>query len=129
MRALFSVLVASLLLLAAHNGMSRAAIGSGPAAPAAMELLVFEHPDCVYCREFRRAVMPRYMQSAAAAEAPLRFIDITRTETGNLDLKGRIAAVPTAVLMKDGREFDRIAGYWGPDNFLKMLTHLIARAE
>ncbi len=129
MRALFSIFVASLLLLAAHNSMSRAAIGSAAATPAAMELLIFEHPDCVYCRVFRRDVMPRYKQSAGATEAPLRFIDITRMETGDLNLKGRIATVPTAVLMKDGREFDRIAGYWGPDNFLKMLSHLIARAE
>ena len=37
--------------------------------------------------------------------------------------------VPTAVVMKDGREVDRIAGYWGSDNFFKMVTFIIGRAE
>jgi hypothetical protein len=31
--------------------------------------------------------------------------------------------------MLRGREIDRIVGYWGPDNFFKLLAHLRARAE
>ena len=27
------------------------------------------------------------------------------------------------------QEVDRIAGYWGPDNFFKMVAYIIARAE
>ena len=37
--------------------------------------------------------------------------------------------VPTAVLIKDGREVDRIAGYWAPDNFFKMVAYIRAKAE
>ena len=32
-------------------------------------------------------------------------------------------------LMKDGREVDRVSGYWGPDNFFKMLAHIMMKAE
>ena len=31
--------------------------------------------------------------------------------------------------MKNGREVDRIAGYWGPDNFFKLLAHMLAKIE
>ena len=37
--------------------------------------------------------------------------------------------LPTAVLMQGGREIDRIVGYWGPDNFFKLLAHMRAKAE
>ena len=31
--------------------------------------------------------------------------------------------------MKNGSEVDRIVGYWGPDNFFKLLAHILARME
>ena len=37
--------------------------------------------------------------------------------------------VPTVVLMKDGHEVDRITGYWGADNFFKMVAYIIGKAE
>jgi thioredoxin-related protein len=92
-----------------------------------LELLVFEHPDCVYCRVFRRDILPAYQRTMAAL--PIRFIDIQWSDTKGMGLKTRIDQLPTAVLMKDGAEFDRIAGYWGPANFFKLLAHMRARAE
>jgi thioredoxin-related protein len=60
---------------------------------------------------------------------PLRFVDIDKSDTESLALKARIDTLPTAVLMKNSREVDRIAGYWGPDNFFKLLAHMLARIE
>jgi hypothetical protein len=37
--------------------------------------------------------------------------------------------LPTAVLMQNGRELDRITGYWGRETFIKMLSYLLARAQ
>jgi thioredoxin-related protein len=128
MRALFAVAIAFVALLCAYNPSSRAAIDNAALAPK-MELLVFEHADCVYCRVFRRDVVPRYLKSSSAADIPLRFIDISNTDVGAMPLNARIQVVPTAVLMKDGHEVDRIVGYWSPDNFFKMLSHIRARAE
>ena len=128
MRALFAFTCASLLLLSAHNDSSRAAIEASSRATS-MELLVFEHPDCNYCPVFRRDIAPSYQRSMPAAEAPLRYVDISRSDVDGLRLKARIDMVPTAVLMKDGQEVGRIAGYWGRENFFKMLAHIMGMAE
>jgi thioredoxin-related protein len=94
-----------------------------------VELLVFEHRDCVYCRVFRSDTLPRYRESENASKAPIRFVSIEHTDTTNLKLSGAIQMVPTFVLMQDGREVGRIAGYWAPDNFFKMLSNLMLRTD
>jgi len=128
--ALAASLAASLLLLFAWHDPGRAALNAGaaPRTPA-LELLVFEHPDCTYCAIFRRDVLPKYRHAVPGDAVPLRFIDIAVTDTAGLALQSRIDTVPTAVLMKDGNEIGRIAGYWGPTNFFKLLSHMLARLE
>ena len=129
MRAVFTAVAAALLLTLANYGLGRAAVDTGSKAKTSMELLVFEHPDCTYCQVFRSRVVPRYEQSPHAAEAPLRFIDIVKSDIDRLPLRSPITMVPTVVVMKDGQEVDRIAGYWGPDNFFKMVAYIIGKAE
>ena len=129
MRAVVAAVAAALVLGLAIHGPGRAAVDAAIGTRTSMELLVFEHPDCNYCQVFRHRVAPRYRQSTQEAEAPLRFVDVTGTDTDRLALKSAITMVPTAVLMKDGREVDRIAGYWGSDNFFKIVTYIIGRAE
>lgn len=94
-----------------------------------VELLVFEHRDCVYCRVFRADTLPRYRESENAAKAPIRFVSIEHADTTTLKLNGAIQMVPTFVLMQDGQEVGRIAGYWAPDNFFKMLSNLMLRTD
>ena len=127
MRLPFSAFIACLLVLIACNGPGRASLDLEIANQNNLELLVFEHPDCTYCRVFRRDVLPAYQRASGAM--PVRFVDIQRADTNGLVLKSRIDTVPTVVLMRDGAEFDRIVGYWGPDNFFKLLAHMRARAE
>jgi thioredoxin-related protein len=130
MRSRLAVAVACLLMLSTGHDASRAAIN--PAAPPrtpSVELLVFERADCVYCRVFRRDVLPHYRQAVRDDAVPLRFVDIDASDMGNLGLKRRIDTLPTAVLMKNGSEVDRIVGYWSPDNFFKLLAHILGRME
>jgi thioredoxin-related protein len=129
MRVMLSVVAASLLVILASHGFSQAALNGAATPRASMELLVFEHPDCTYCQAFRARVVPRYQASPHATEAPLRFVDISRSDTGRLALASPITMLPTAVLMREGREVDRIAGYWAPDNFFKMVGLIIGRGE
>lgn len=119
---------AALLILAVGVASGRAALDPAAVRGPSIELLVYEHRDCVYCQLFRRDVLPRYQQ-ALAAELPIRFVDIA--EAGNVSpgLRRKVDALPTVVLMLGGREIDRIVGYWGPDNFFMLLAHLRARAE
>jgi thioredoxin-related protein len=130
MRALRAVIaaafVAVLSLADVQAAREEAAVVKGASG---IELLVFEHPDCIYCQVFRRDVLPRYMNSDFAARAQLRFVDIAHFDESHLVLKARIAVVPTAVLMKDGAEMERIVGYTGPDTFFKLLSHLLLSAD
>ena len=130
MRSLIAAAAALLLLLSAGPDTGRAALDvAAPAATPPVELLVFERADCAYCRVFRRDVLPKYRHAVRDDAVPLRFVDIDKSDTERLALKARIDTLPTAVLMKNGREVDRIAGYWGPDNFFKLLAHMLARIE
>jgi thioredoxin-related protein len=130
MRSLIAAAAALLLLLPAGPDTGRAALNvAAPAATPPVELLVFERADCAYCRVFRRDVLPQYRQAVREDAVPLRFVDIDKSDLGSLALKRRIDTLPTAVLMKNGSEVDRIVGYWGPDNFFKLLAHILARME
>ena len=60
--------------------------------------------------------------------AALRRCNSRPTPTASPSTR-RSVMVPTDVVMKDGREVDRIAGYWAPDNFFKMVTYIIGKAE
>jgi thioredoxin-related protein len=130
MRSLLKAVAASLLLLLACHGSARTALNSTARGRApSWELLVFELPDCTYCRIFRRDVLPYYRQAVPGDAVPLRFVDLMTTPTGDYSLNGRIDAVPTAVLMKNGDEVGRIVGYWGRDAFFRLLSHMLARME
>ena len=61
-----------------------------------VELLVFEHRDCVYCQLFRHDVLPRYQQ-ALAAELPIRFVDIAEAGNDSPGLRRRVDTLPTVV--------------------------------
>jgi thioredoxin-related protein len=127
-RPIIIAALAAIAAWAAGHGLARSAVDGGSGAPA-MELVVFEHPDCAYCPAFRNNVAQRYQASPQAAEAPLRFVDVTTSDSNRYGLVMPIRMVPTAVLIKDGREVDRIAGYWAPDNFMKMVAYIRAKAE
>ena len=124
MRLLLSLLALGATLLLADHYAGRPAVAAAPPAPAT-ELLVFEHPQCSYCQVFREHVLPKYHIAARISAPPLRFVDVAQDDTGSLGLSARIGMVPTAVVMRDGREVGRIEGYWGSANFFRMLAHIL----
>jgi thioredoxin-related protein len=126
MAAIAATLIASLLL--SHDG--QAARDQTDAAPwAVQELIVLEAPNCSYCDVFRRDILPRYKLSKSAKELPIRFLDLNDPAADVLKLKSAITMVPTVVLIRDGREIDRITGYWGADAFFKGIAHMIGTAD
>jgi len=127
MRLLLCVFAAVVMCALTGGATGRAALD--PAASvrgSGVELLVYEHRDCVYCQLFRRDVLPRYQQ-ALAAELPIRFVDIAAAGNEGPGLARKVDMLPTVVLMLGGREIDRIVGYWGPDTFFKLLAHMRAK--
>lgn len=126
--ALTFALLLGLLLAADQSSRAAQDVASTPSARN-VELLVFEHADCQFCRVFRNDVLPRYRENGQAARAPVRFVSIEHTDTRGLNLHAGIHMVPTFVLMQDGQEVGRIVGYWAPENFFKMISNILAKTE
>ncbi|MBU2533658.1 MAG: thioredoxin family protein [Alphaproteobacteria bacterium] len=89
------------------------------------ELIVFEAENCAYCFIFRRDVAPNYLKSPRARDVPLRYVDVNAVDLDKLKLNGPLTMVPTIVLMRNGREVDRITGYMGPEPFYHMVSQIM----
>ena len=118
-----------LMVLAASPGRAARDGAIVTSSISSLQLLVFETEQCIYCQLFRRDVRPIYERSAKAASLPLRFIDLGVTEQAGLPLARPIQTLPTVVLVKDGREVDRIAGYTGPESFLHLVNRMLATVQ
>ncbi len=90
-----------------------------------LELLVVEIDNCIYCGLFRRDVAPTYKVSGRAKTIPMRFIDINAPDVDRLALNAPIDSVPTVLVVENGREVGRIAGYVGPEIFFHSLNRLL----
>ena len=84
----------------------------------ATELVMFDSPTCDWCEAWDEEI---------AQAAPLRRHSIHDKRPQDLKhLKG-IVYTPTFVLMDQGKEVGRIAGYPGEDFFWFMLDELLTR--
>ena len=130
MRLSLCLLVAALavLFVAKPPGLPVIAAPATSTPAPATELLVFEHPQCTYCEVFRRNVLPKYQIATHVSAPPVRFIDVSNGDLDRLGLSARIQMVPTAVVLRDGREMGRIEGYWSSANFFAMLAHILDAA-
>ena len=96
-------------------------------ASATTELIMFEEASCSWCRIWHEEIGPIYPLTDEAKLAPLRRVDVNDARPA--DLKGLKAVhfTPTFVLMKDGREVDRLLGYPGEDFFWALLAQMIEK--
>ena len=81
---------------------------------------------CVYCAKFNRQIAKIYPNTAAGQIAPLRRV--SRLKKWPSDLAGIIPAyaTPTFILVDEGREVGRFAGYSKPETFWMRLQPLLA---
>ncbi len=123
----FSLVLLGACLLALPDGRELKAARDtlATATPERMELLVLEIKGCTICSLVRTHIQPAYERSPRAREMPMRYVDVTSLDETKLGLKAPIDTVPTIVLMRNGREVDRIAGYVGPEMFFNVLTHML----
>jgi thioredoxin-related protein len=124
MRQLVASLCAAALLAGSSNPLN-AARGDTTSPPTRLELLVIEVSGCNICHLVRDRIQPVYEASPHARSVPLRYVDITTRDELTLGLNERVATVPTIVLLRDGREVDRISGYLGPENFMTAISGLL----
>jgi hypothetical protein len=109
------------------NGTTGTIVRPAPAVTA--EWLVFEVAGCLYCEALKRDVLPRWKASPLSARAPMRFVDLNEVDTEKLALRGALRVVPTAILMREGREIDRIAGLVAPQHFMIMAARLVEQID
>ncbi len=121
-------LIAALLFAVTPLTSGRAGIDPTSPMPAAgnLQLVVMEAPGCIYCRIFRRDVLPSYEVSERGKEMPVRFVDVNDVDTAGIDLQSPIDILPTFVVVKDNHEVGRIPGYMGPEDFFHSISYLLS---
>ncbi len=120
-----SILLAAIIATTAHRPVDAAQRPASEPIPASRgQLIVFEASNCLYCRIFRRDVVPSYRNSPRAHAVPMRFIDVHETDLDSFKLQRPIKVLPTVVLMVKGQEIARIDGYAGPEPFFHMVSRL-----
>ncbi len=102
---------------------------AGQVSARRIEVLVLEVHGCTICSLVRQKIQPLYERSPRAKTAPMRFVDVTTRDETTIGLTSRISQVPTTVVMVDGREVDRISGYWAPETFMQLLSRMLDAAE
>lgn len=129
-RLSFALALAALAFVAGSNSEAARQIETSAIVSASSyELIVLEVPGCIYCRVFRRDVLPAYEVSTRAREVPMRFVDLNDIDEDKMGLASPVDVVPTVVLMREGREVGRIAGYLGPESFFHSVSHMMGQQD
>jgi peptide methionine sulfoxide reductase msrA/msrB len=87
-----------------------------PGGPAALDvstlnrdrqLVVFEAPDCAFCRQFKAEILDHWEADVAVART------LSTSPPEGWTLERALFATPTIVLFENGREVSRFTGYSG----------------
>ena len=85
------------------------------------ELVMFSSPLCTHCVHFEQNVAPGYKDHALSKIAPLSSVNMDEQGTGIYHLKEPIEVLPTFVIIKNGKEVGRLAGYPEQTYFLTFI--------
>ena len=89
-------------------------------AAQAMELVMFESPSCGTCKVFKREVLPIYAESPAGKVFPLWVASMR--DRVPFRLKEPVTFTPTFIWVDNGDEVGRFSGYFGKDQFFKIVN-------
>ena len=107
--------------------LTAVAFAAPSSSAVAAELLMFEDAGCPYCRRWHAEIGPGYAKSAEGQRAPLQRIDIRAELPQGVQLSRRVTITPTFVLVDQGREIGRVAGYVGAEFFYEVLDEVMRR--
>lgn len=88
-----------------------------PAVARADALVMFEQVGCPYCAQWNRDVGSVYAKTDEGKLLPLVRVDLHAKRSAALDHIGGLRYTPTFVVVHCGREFSRITGYLGDEQF------------
>jgi thioredoxin-related protein len=113
------------MISAAFSAALAAVVWSAaPSQPA--ELVMVELKSCVYCAKFNREMASAYQNSETGRSIPLRRINPRKWPTDLAAVK-KTPYTPVFILVDEGREIGRFAGYSGSAQFKSKLNQLLAR--
>jgi thioredoxin-related protein len=95
----------------------------------AAQLLMTDHRACRYCAQFNREVGKVYSKTEAGELAPLRRVSRLKKWPADLAAITPAYHTPVFILVEDGREVGRFAGYVGEEAFWQQLNPLLAKLE
>lgn len=78
---------------------------------------MFQQKGCPYCAAWNREVGSIYAKTDEGRKLPLRRVDIDEPRPADLRSVTSVVATPTFVILHCGKEFRRITGYIGQDQF------------
>jgi thioredoxin-related protein len=121
--------IVGIALIVLPISYSLAGINPDAAVPHSIgnvQLIVMEADGCIYCKLFRRDVLPSYETSERGKDMPVRFLDVNDVPKTGIELQSPIDILPTFVIVKDNREVGRIPGYMGPEDFFHSINYLLS---
>jgi len=98
-----------------------------PIASAEAQLVMVDLNTCTYCAKFRSEVAPTYDTTDAGKVAPLRKVSPLKRWPEDLAGIRPAPYTPVFILVEDGREVGRFAGYTTQSNFWAQLKPLMGR--
>ncbi|MEE9319684.1 MAG: hypothetical protein V3U76_04490 [Granulosicoccus sp.] len=90
-----------------------------------VELLVIEQDYCPFCERFNRDITPGYSKTAEGRLAPLKQLDLHETWPAKYAEIKSATVTPTFILISDGKEIARLAGYPGSEYFWIELNEML----
>ena len=110
------------LMAAMLAGFSLPALADG-----SVELVMFDQTHCEWCARWEDEIGGIYAKTDEGKAAPLRRVDIHDDRPEDLSAIKGVVFTPTFVLVENGAELGRIAGYPGEDFFWPMLATLLEK--
>lgn len=95
---------------------------------AEMTLLMAEEDGCAWCRRWDAEISEIYPKTPEGKAAPLQRMDIGDALPEGIKVTRPLHFTPTFILLKDGRELNRIEGYPGEDFFWGLLGMMLREA-
>ena len=100
-----------------------------PSFLSAAELVMIDARACTYCARFRAEVAPIYDTTAAGQIAPLRPVSPLKAWPEDLAGVRPARFAPVFILVENGSEVGRFAGYTNRKHFWEQLWPLIVRLQ
>ncbi len=123
-------LSASVLFSTLRLALCALLLQAASTAALAQELTLYmvEQPGCIYCARWNEDVGDAYHLTAEGKAAPLTRIDLRDPLPEGVTFARKAVFTPTFVLVRDGRELERIEGYPGEDFFYGLLGVMLKNA-